>query len=118
MSNSSFLLSDALHMLTDFYGFGISMFSIYISAKSPTKTFSFGFYRCEVIGALVSVLSIWGISAWILYEAIEKVVNDENDVKGLLMLIVAVVGLLANILMGYILHSSGGHISTYSINNE
>lgn len=116
MSNSSFLLSDALHMLTDFYGFGISMFSIYISAKPPTKTFTFGYYRCEVIGALVSVLSIWGISAWILYEAIEKVITGENEVKGLLMLIVAIIGLLANILMGYILHSSGGHVRLLNLN--
>lgn len=115
ISKSDFLLSDALHMLTDFYGFGISMFSIYISAKEPTATFTFGFYRCEVIGALVSVLSIWGISAWILNEAIQKVINDKYEIEGGLMLIIAIAGLLANIVMGYILHSSGGHVNLFQI---
>lgn len=110
IAKSDFLLSDALHMLTDFYGFGVSMFSIYLSAKPPTELFSYGYYRCEVIGALVSVLSIWGISAWILYEAIEKVIKNEYEINGNLMLIIAVIGLLANIVMGHILHSSGGHV--------
>jgi Co/Zn/Cd efflux system component len=113
ISKSDFLLSDALHMLTDFYGFAVSMFSIYISAKPPTKLFTFGYYRCEVLGALVSVISIWGISAWILMEAIEKVISGKYEINGDLMLIIAIIGLIANIAMGHILHSSGGHVSKF-----
>ena len=109
-SKSDSILSDALHMLSDFYGFGISMFSIYISSKAPTKKLSYGYYRFEVLGALVSVISIWGISAYIFYRAIDKLITREIEVEGGLMLIISIIGLAANILMGHILHSNGGHV--------
>lgn len=60
-------------MFSDFSGFAISMISIYLSAKPPTESLSYGYYRCEVIGALVSVLSIWGITTWLVFEAIHRV---------------------------------------------
>jgi zinc transporter 2 len=60
-------------MFSDFSGFAISMISIYLSAKTPTESLSYGYYRCEVIGALVSVLSIWGITSWLVVEAIHRV---------------------------------------------
>ena len=62
-------------MFSDFSGFAISMISIYLSAKPPTSSLSYGYHRCEVIGALVSVLSIWGITTWLVYEAANRVSN-------------------------------------------
>lgn len=62
-------------MFSDFSGFAISMISIYLSAKKPTDNLSYGYYRFEVIGALVSILSIWGITAWLVYEAVDRIVR-------------------------------------------
>lgn len=56
LSNSTAIMSDAAHMLSDFLGFGISMISIIISKRSPTATLSYGYLRAEIIGALVSVV--------------------------------------------------------------
>ena len=55
-SNSTAIMSDAAHMLSDFLGFGISMISIIISKRAPTSTLSYGYVRAEIIGALVSVV--------------------------------------------------------------
>ena len=111
-SKSTFLLSDALHLFSDFHGFAVSMFSIYLSSKPPSATYSYGFYRVEVLGAMVSIMSIWGITAFVVYRAIDKIVNNDFDIEGTLFLIIAVVGLGANLLMAQILHSSGGgHVS-------
>jgi zinc transporter 2 len=97
-------------MFSDFSGFAISMFSIYLSTKPPTKRLSYGYYRCEVIGALISVLSIWGITSWLVIEAIHRVKNiNEVEIESNIMIIVAVIGFICNLLMGHVLHSSGGH---------
>ena len=55
-SNSTAIMSDAAHMLSDFLGFGISMISIIISKRAPTSTLSYGYHRAEILGALVSVV--------------------------------------------------------------
>lgn len=55
-SNSTAIMSDAAHMLSDLLGFIISMVSIIISKRAPTSTLSFGYLRAEIIGALVSVV--------------------------------------------------------------
>lgn len=106
-AKSTFLFSDALHLFSDFYGFAISMFSIYLSSKPPNDIYSYGFYRVEVLGAILSVISIWGITGWILYEAIMKIILDSFDIEENILLIISIIGLLANILMAQILHSSG-----------
>lgn len=55
-SNSTAIMSDAAHMLSDLMGFGISMISIIISKRAPTSTLSYGYLRAEILGALVSVV--------------------------------------------------------------
>jgi zinc transporter 2 len=109
MSGSLAILSDAAHMLSDFSGFAISMISIIISRNKPTFKLSYGYHRAEVIGALCSILLIWGLTAWLIYEAVEKVVKDVKVEDPLIMLIVAIIGLICNIVMGHVLHSAGGH---------
>jgi zinc transporter 2 len=109
ISNSVAIQADAAHMLSDFSGFAISMISIIISRRSPTYKLSFGYHRAEVIGTLCSILLIWGLTAWLFHEALDKVVNNEKVDDPLIMLIIGIVGLLANIFMGHILHSVGGH---------
>ena len=109
MANSLAILSDAAHMLSDFSGFAISMISIIISRNKPTYKLSYGYHRAEVIGALCSILLIWGLTIWLIYEAVQKVVLDEKVTDPWIMLIVAIIGLICNIVMGHVLHSAGGH---------
>ncbi len=109
ISGSLAIMSDAAHMLSDFSGFAISMLSIIISRNKPTFKLSYGYHRAEVIGALCSILLIWGLTCWLVYEAIQKVLKDEKVDDPWIMLIVAIIGLICNIVMGHVLHSAGGH---------
>ena len=103
MANSLAILSDAAHMLSDFSGFAISMISIIISRNKPTFKLSYGYHRAEVIGAICSVLLIWGLTAWLVHEAIDKVRKDSKVDSPIIMLIVAIIGLICNIVMGHVI---------------
>jgi len=105
-SNSTAIMSDAAHMLSDFLGFGISMISIIISKRAPTSTLSYGYLRAEILGALVSVVLIWGLTAWLIHEAVQKIIRNDDQMDATVMLITAGVGLICNLSMCHILHSS------------
>ena len=109
ISNSTSIYSDAAHMFSDFSGFGISLISIIMSQQKPTDKISFGYHRFEILGALFSILSIILLSFGLAYFAIWRLINESYEVEEGLMLIIAVVGLISNIIMGKILHSGGGH---------
>jgi zinc transporter 2 len=109
LANSIAIMSDAAHLLSDFFGFIISIISITISRKVATDTMSFGFHRAEIIGALVSVTLIWGLTLWLLYAATIRMISPV-PVDGGIMVIIAVIGFLFNVVMGIVLSWSGmGH---------
>ena len=73
LSNSSAIMTDAAHMLSDVSAMGISYFSIKMGSMSPDLTRSYGYHRAEVLGALTSIIIIWVLVAWLCYEATERV---------------------------------------------
>lgn len=110
LANSIAIMSDAAHLLSDLFGFVISIISITISKKVATNTMSFGFHRAEIIGALVSVTLIWGLTLWLLYEATVRMINPVQ-VDSIIMIIIAVIGFLFNVVMGIVLSWNGiGHV--------
>ena len=108
LAGSMAIMTDAAHLLSDFSGFAISIFSIWIGTKPASSNMSFGYHRAEVIGALGSVMLIWGLTVWLVFEAVNRLFNPVV-VNGGLMMITAAIGLLVNLVMGKILHSHGGH---------
>ena len=108
MASSLAILTDAAHMFSDLSGFMISIFSLWIALKPATNKMSYGYHRAEVIGAMCSVLLIWGLTIWLVYEAIWRVIEPE-PVDGLIMLITAIFGLACNLVMAKMLHGSGYH---------
>jgi zinc transporter 2 len=81
-----------------------------VSAKAkPTADFSFGFGRAEVLGALLSVVSLWVLSAMLIIEAYSRCVDwwlgKMGDIDGRLMFAVACLGVVVNIALGYLFHS-------------
>lgn len=113
LSNSLAIATDAAHLLTDFASFMISLFAIWLSSRPASRKMSFGWYRAEVIGALVSVLMIWLVTGLLVYMAIERLRTQEFEINSLVMVITASAGLLVNILMAIALnvdgHSHGFH---------
>ncbi|XP_020579648.1 metal tolerance protein 1-like isoform X2 [Phalaenopsis equestris] len=109
-ANSLAILTDAAHLLSDIAAFAISLFSIWAAGWEATPRQSYGFYRIEILGALVSIQLIWLLTGIILYEAVMRLIHGTNFVHGKLMFAVAAFGLLVNIIMAVLLgHNHGGH---------
>ncbi|KAF9620672.1 hypothetical protein IFM89_013972 [Coptis chinensis] len=113
-ANSLAILTDAAHLLSDVAAFAISLFSLWASGWEATPRQSYGFFRIEILGALVSIQMIWLLAGIIVYEAIVRLINGSGEVQGFLMFAVAAFGLVVNIVMAVLLghdhgHSNAGH---------
>ncbi|KAF6161098.1 hypothetical protein GIB67_007739 [Kingdonia uniflora] len=108
-SNSLAVLTDAAHLLTDVVGFCISLFAVWASGWNATRNHSFGFSRVEVLGALFSVQLIWLIVGFIIYEAVDRILNRRVPVDGKLMFVTAASGFLMNVVMVTWLGHDHGH---------
>jgi cobalt-zinc-cadmium efflux system protein len=95
LANSLALLSDAGHMLTDILALGMSLAAMRFAQRPPTSSKTFGLYRLEILAAFFNGMLLLFISFYIFYEAYHRVV-EPREIKGLFMLGVAVIGLLAN----------------------
>jgi len=95
LANSLALLSDAGHMLTDILALSLSIIAMRFAQKPPTASKTFGFYRLEILAAFFNGILLLFISFYIFYEAYQRLVHPE-EIKGLFMLVVAAIGLLAN----------------------
>ena len=98
LANSLAIATDAAHLLTDFASFMISLFSLYIASRPPSRSMSFGWHRAEVIGATVSVLLIWVVTGILVYIAIERIIEKDYEIDATIMLITSGVGVLVNIM--------------------
>ncbi|GAB2274242.1 Metal tolerance protein 1 [Dionaea muscipula] len=108
-ANSLAILTDAAHLLSDVAAFAISLFSIWASGWEATPRQSYGFFRIEILGALVSIQMIWLLAGILVYEAIARIVKDTGEVEGYLMFIVAAFGLVVNVVMAVLLGHDHGH---------
>lgn len=107
LSNSLALISDALHMITHAFALVISYFAM-ILAKKKDDFKTYGYYRAEIIAAFINAILIAIFTLFIIYEAIEKLLNpSEIDIKT--MLIVASFGTIANIISALLLTKADTH---------
>ncbi|XP_052663758.1 probable proton-coupled zinc antiporter SLC30A4 isoform X1 [Harpia harpyja] len=113
VANSLAIMTDALHMLTDLSGIILTLLALWLSAKSPTKRFTFGFHRLEVLSAIISVLLVYILMAFLLYEAVQRTIRMDYEINGDIMLITAAVGVAVNLIMGFLLNQSG-HLHSHS----
>lgn len=103
MANSLALLADAGHMLTDVAALALTLFVSWFSRRPETPRRTYGYLRWEIIAALLNGATLLLISVWIIWEAILRL-RQPPPVAGDLMLIVAIVGLVANLVSVRILH--------------
>ena len=106
LANSLAIMTDAFHLLSDFAGFCISLFAIWFASRPATKNMSFGYYRAEVLGAVISVLLIWVLTGVLVYMAIFRVINRDYEIDADVMLITAGCGLAVNIVLGVVLYQA------------
>nr|XP_056703662.1 proton-coupled zinc antiporter SLC30A2 [Euleptes europaea] len=109
-AHSLAIMTDAAHLLTDFASMMISLFSLWMSSRPATKTMNFGWHRAEILGALLSVLSIWVVTGVLVYLAVQRLLSGDYEIEGEAMLITSACAVAVNIIMGVSLHQSGhGH---------
>lgn len=98
LSNSLAITTDAAHLLTDLAGFSISLFSIQMAGRPPSKRMNYGWYRSEVLGAVTSVLMIWIVTAILVYMAILRILTQEYEIDAEVMLITSGTGVIMNLM--------------------
>src|SRR3989442_7868905 len=69
LTGSLALFADAAHMLTDVCGLGLALFAIWVASRPPTPAKTYGYYRAEILAALVNALLLLVVAAAILVEA-------------------------------------------------
>ena len=74
LSGSLAIMSDAAHMFSDFASFLVSLFAIHLGSKKSTRKFTYGLYRAEVLGALITVMIIWFVTGVLLFLACHRYV--------------------------------------------
>ena len=107
-SNSLALLADAGHMFTDVGALSLSFFALWFATRTATPQKTFGFYRVEILAALVNGVFLVLISMFIFYEAWERLAAPQ-PVRGSIMLWVASGGLAANVASAFVLFRSQAH---------
>jgi len=105
ISGSLSLISDAMHNFSDGIAVIISYIAIRLNKKPKDYRFTFGYKRAEILAAVFNASVLIGISLYLFFEAYNRFVNPE-PIKGSIMIIVASIGLSANI-AGTLLLKSG-----------
>jgi len=103
VSGSLALLADAGHMLTDSAALALAWFAFRLGRKAADSQRTYGFHRFQILAAFVNGLALFVIAAWIVAEAVERLISPVA-VMGMEMLVIASVGLLVNIAAFAILH--------------
>ena len=96
------LAADAGHMLTDVGGLALALFAVWVAARPPTPEKTYGYYRVEILAATVNALLLLGVAGVILFEAYQRI-RSPREVYGGAMLVIAAVGLAANLLAAWLL---------------
>jgi len=99
LSGSLALLADAGHMASDAIGLAVALVASMIALRPPTDRHTFGFRRVEVLAALVNGLLLVGLAITISIEGIRRLVEGSAEPLAVPMLIVAAIGLLANLVV-------------------
>ena len=102
LSGSLALLSDAAHVFSDIFALGLSFFAIRLATRRPDDRHSYGWHRAEVLAALVNGVTLIVIAIGIWVEAVKRW-QTPLEVRSTEMLIIAVIGLVVNLVVALIL---------------
>ena len=97
-THSLALLSDAAHVMMDLFSMVLSLVAVYLSSRPASDTRTYGWHRAEVFAALFNGTSIFLVSLWIMYETVKRL-KVPHDIKSVEMIVIAVFGLVANLIV-------------------
>lgn len=102
LTNSLVLVADAGHMLTDVIGLALALAAIWFAQRPANPRKSYGYYRVEILAAALNGLLLFGIAAYILYEAFRRF-QSPPEVPSVPLLVVASLGLAVNLVSAAVL---------------
>jgi cobalt-zinc-cadmium efflux system protein len=102
------LLSDAAHVFMDVFSLGLSLFAIYLASMPVSDTRTYGWHRAEIFAAFINGITLLLVSFVILYEAWGRMISP-TEVKSLEMVVIAGLGLVANLIVVLKLKGHGDH---------
>ena len=105
LTNSLALIADAGHVLSDAAGVALALLAIWFAARPATARQTFGYYRMEILAAVVNAVVLFGLAGFILLEAWRRLGQEREIITGP-MLVVALIGLAANLFAAQILRES------------
>jgi len=106
LTNSLALLADSAHVFTDLTGVVLALAAIGLASRPATERRTYGYYRLEILAAIVNALLLFGIGGTVLYEAIRRFTTEPDIATGP-MLLVAALGLIANLGSAALLREAG-----------
>ncbi|MBD1372633.1 cation transporter [Hazenella sp. IB182357] len=106
ITNSLALLSDSGHMLSDASSLFLSLMAIWFASKPPSSQKTYGYYRFEILAALFNGITLFIIAGFIMWEAYQRFF-DPPVVKSGMMMLIALIGLMANLVSAWILMRKG-----------
>ncbi|KAI3954358.1 hypothetical protein MKW92_028718 [Papaver armeniacum] len=120
ISNSLAIQTDAAHMLSDILSFAISLFSLWASSWKATPRYTYGFFRIEILGGLVSVSITWLLTLILCYRAVERIIHgtEGHDVQGWIMVLIGSLEVCLNIFLALLfghVHDHESHTTNVSI---
>ncbi|WNS41834.1 cation diffusion facilitator family transporter [Paenibacillus sp. MMS20-IR301] len=107
VTGSLALLSDSGHMLSDTASLALSLVAMILAVRPPSHKNSYGFYRFEIMAALFNGVTLFVIAGFIIHEAYGRFFSPPAVASGSMMLIAAV-GLLANLVSAWSLMRRSG----------
>ncbi|MDQ5884514.1 MAG: cobalt-zinc-cadmium efflux system protein [Pseudomonadota bacterium] len=105
LSGSLALVSDAAHMMTDSSALVISWVALVLAKKPANTKKTFGYYRFEILAAILNTCLLFIVGIYIFLQAIERY-HQPQDIHPLAMSWIAGIGLVINIITVWILQSS------------
>jgi cobalt-zinc-cadmium efflux system protein len=107
LTGSLSLLADAGHLFSDLTGLVIAVVAIGIAARPATDRHTFGYQRTEILAALANGLILTLVAVSVAIEAVRRLADPASEeIAALPMLVVAVIGLVANVACLVILRPS------------
>lgn len=107
ITNSLALLADSAHVFTDMTGVSLALAAIWFAARQASDRRSYGYFRVEIFAAIVNAALLFGIAGVVLVEAARRLTQEPEILTGP-MIVVAGVGLLANLISAALLRGPAG----------
>jgi len=103
LANSLALLSDAGHVLMDLFALGLSWVAVHQSSRAASGRMTYGYHRIGILVAVINAVAVVVVALLIFVEAARRL-QETPEVRGNILLAMALVGGLVNLVVAWVLH--------------